>query len=229
MKREESVSFDAHDYDQRYRDGYGVAYPESHIIRIHKLILEPELGISGGSVFDFGCGTGAHLRYFAAHSFVPFGCDTSATAIGRCRASMPEFRDHFFVTPVHPDLKSLRPDCTVDVFLANQVLYYLEDDAIRRTVAQAYELIRPGGVFIATMMSYSCWYARHITGEVGDFKRVELTTTRQPPVTLVNFKTRESLSDLFQPFRKLHIGSYGSWIREEEGSTDHWIFVGVRD
>jgi hypothetical protein len=55
---------------------------------------------------------------------------------------------------------------------------------------------------------------------------VRLDTPRQKGELLINFKTREQLRDLFQPFVPLHIGSYGSLVREEEGSTDHWIFVG---
>ena len=69
----------------------------------------------------------------------------------------------------------------------------------------------------------------YITGEKGDFKKIQMNTARQKESMFINLKERDSLEELFQPFRKLHIGSYGNHIREEEGSTDHWIFVGVRD
>ena len=55
---------------------------------------------------------------------------------------------------------------------------------------------------------------------------MRLDTPRQKGELLINFKTREELARLFAPFVPLHVGSYGSHIREEEGSTDHWIFVG---
>ena len=54
----------AEDYEQRYRSGYGLQYPESHVIRVHKQILEWELGVRTGTAFDFGCGAGANLKYF---------------------------------------------------------------------------------------------------------------------------------------------------------------------
>jgi SAM-dependent methyltransferase len=222
-------SYNAQDYESRYKQGYGLQYPESHVIRVHKHVLEWELGIRGGSVFDFGCGAGANLRYFAEQSFVPHGCDTSATAVAACKRAMPRFADNFHVSSVHPDLMRLAGKGKLDVFFSNQVLYFLTDDAIRDVVRQAHALVRPGGVFVATMMSWSCFYSHHIVGKEGDFRRVELNTPRQKMSTLINFKEGRELPALFAPFRKLHLGSYGSWVREEEGSTDHWMFVGVRD
>lgn len=82
---------------------------------------------------------------------------------------------------------------------------------------------------MATMMSTSCWYARYAIGRDGDFTIIQLETPRLRERTLINFKRREDLEPLFAPFRKLHIGWYASQIREEEGSTDHWIYIGVRE
>ena len=222
-------NFNALDYERRYQEGYGVVYPESHIIRIHRHILDWELNVESGRIFDFGCGLGAHLKYFATHSFIPYGCDTSHTAINYCKSLMPDFESHFFVTPTVPDLLELLGTQKFDIFLSNQVFYFLNDCDIRNIVEQAYSFVRSNGVFIATMMSYSCWYSRYIVGTVGDLKQVEFSTPRCNDSNLINFKYKDELVDLFSPFRKIHLGSYGSHIREEEGSTDHWIFVGLRD
>ena len=83
------------------------------------------------------------------------------------------------VTPLVPDLPALFPGLAVDVFLSNQVLYYLEDRDIRRIVSGARTLVRPGGVFIATMAARSCWYARYATEQLGDFSKIVLATPRQ--------------------------------------------------
>lgn len=221
--------FSAQQYEQKYQQGYGLVYPESHIIRVHRHILEWELKLTSGQIFDFGCGSGAHLKYFADHGFIPYGCDVSETAITHCQKLMPSFTSNFFVTPVNPDLTGVVPAGQFDIFLSNQVLYYLDNQGIRDIVQQVYTLVRPGGVFVVSMMAYSCWYARYITGEAGDFKKIEMDTPRQKETMFINFKDREDLSDLFQPFKKLHLGSYGNHIREEEGSTDHWLFVGIRE
>jgi len=222
-------TFNAEDYEKRYQTGYGLTYPESHIIRVNKQILEWELNLTSGKVFDFGCGAGSHLKYFAEQGFTPYGCDTSATAIERARQLLPAFAEQLLVTPVHPNLPATFPGLTFDIFLSNQVFYFLDDAGIKEVVQQAHALVRPGGVFIATMMAYSCWYARYIVGESGDFKRINLDTPRQKGELLINFKERLALPDLFAPFKPLHLGSYGSHIRQEEGSTDHWLFVGLRE
>ena len=223
-------TYNAKWYEQKYQEGYGVIYPESHIIRVHKHILEWELHLTSGKIIDFGCGSGANLQYFDCCGFIPCGCDTSANAIDQCKKKMPKYANNFFVTPpVKPDLCNFVEGKGFDVFLSNQVLYYMSDDDIKHIVHQAHALLKPGGVFVATMMSYSCWYARYIVGEVGDFKQVAISTPRINETTFINCKNKEELPNLFLPFRSLHIGSYGSHIREEEGSTDHWIFIGCRD
>ena len=216
-------------YEEKYRQGFGLTYPESHIIRVHRQILEWELKIACGSMFDFGCGSGGNLKYFTKQGFTPYGCDTSATAVAGARALLPEHAARIVVTPLVPDLPALFPGLAVDLFLSNQVLYYLEDRDIRRIVDGAHALVRPGGVFVATMMARSCWYARYMTERVGDFSRVVLDTPRQRETMLINFKEREELPALFSPFRPLHVGFYTWQIREEEGAHDHWVFVGARE
>lgn len=226
MKEE---NYTAKSYEEKYRQGYGLSYPESHIIRVHRHILEWELKMESGKIFDFGCGSGAHLKYFSDHGFVPYGCDVSATAITTCRDLMPEYGTNFFITATDVDLTKLTQERDFSIFLSNQVLYYLDNDGIRKIVEQAHDLVQSGGVFVVSMMAYSCWYARYITGQSGDFKIVDLKSPRQTEKTFINFKHREDLEELFQPFKKLHLGSYGSHIREEEGSTDHWLYVGIRE
>jgi len=221
-----TTTYNAEDYEKRYRDGYGLQYPESHIIRVNKQILEWQLKMEGGRVFDFGCGAGAHLKYFADHGYEPSGCDTSETAIDAARRVLPKWSANLKVTPVNPDLPALFGAKPFDLFMTNQVLYFLDDKGIASVVEQAHRMVRPGGVFVATMMAPTCWYARYIEGERDGFKVVRLDTPRQKGELLINFKERGELARLFAPFAPLHVGAYGSHIREEEGPTDHWIFVG---
>ena len=222
-------TFSATEYEKKYREGYGVVYPESHIIRVHRQILEWELGIKGGNLLDFGCGNGSHLKYFSDNGFETYGCDTSATAVEQCRRLLPQHPERFQVSEVVPNLERMFPGLSLTVFLSNQVLYYLDDAAIRGIVAQAHKMVRPGGVFVASMMSYGCWYARDVLGSEGDFKKLQITSPRQTETMLVNLKQREEIEPLFLPFRRLHLGSYTWHIREEEGGHDHWLYVGVRD
>ncbi len=222
-------TYNAEDYETRYKKGYGHAYPESHIIRIHRQILEWELNLSPGKIFDFGCGTGANLGYFLNQGYQPYGCDTSATAIEQCKKYMPSHANNFYNTEVSPNLVQLMGEESLTVFMSNQVLYFLSDEDIKKVVEQAYKMLKPGGVFIASMMSYACWYIRQVSGVVGDFKELKFTSPREKGITsMINFKHKDELPSLFSPFKKLHLGSYANHIREEEGPTEHWLFVGIK-
>ncbi|TEY02793.1 methyltransferase [Campylobacter sp. US33a] len=63
-------------YTQKYdENGYGLLYPDSHVIRFYERILKYKLGITSGNLLDFGCGNGVHSRYFLSKGFKPFGVD----------------------------------------------------------------------------------------------------------------------------------------------------------
>lgn len=222
----------AEEYEAQYRaESYLPVYPEGQIVRAHRHVLEWELGIGDGTMFDFGCGGANNARYFADQGFVPFGCDSSAAAIDHARRLLPEFADNFFVvSATEPQLLDRVAPGEVDVFVSNQVLYYLDDAGIHWVAEQAAEMLRPGGAFVVSMMAPTCWYSRFATGEQGDFTRIEMQTARLKGTFFINFKERDELPDLFQPFRKLHIGFYNlGQIREDEGPTDHWLYIGVKE
>jgi SAM-dependent methyltransferase len=218
----------ATEYEAMYQKGYGLVYPDGHIVRLYRHILEWELKLTKGRLFDFGCGSGSHLKYFSDHGFEPYGCDTSQTAIERCRKLMPGREDHFFVNEVIPDLLRRYADGFFDMFLSNQVLYFLDTAGIKEITRQAYEILKPGGVFAVSMMPRACWYSRHVTETKGDLSKVVLDTSRQVSELYINFREPTEWQALFAPFRKLHIGSYSWHIREDEGAHVHWLFVGVR-
>lgn len=222
-------SYESKHYEEKYSAGYGTLYPEGQIIRAHKQVLEWELNFPAGKILDFGCGTGANLKYFVDQGYEPYGCDTSATAIGRCKKSLPAYQSNFVTSLAEPNLERDFPGLGFDLFLSNQVLYYLDDVSIAKLAQQAHAKLRKGGVFIASMMANSCWFADNVVGKEGDFSKVELSTARLKQTTLINFKDRDELLDLFSPFRKLHLGIYGANVREDEGRADHHLFIGIKD
>lgn len=213
-------------YDTKYQQGYGLVYPDGHVIRFHRHILEYEVGLRGGTMFDYGCGTGSHLHYFAQHGFTPYGCDVSPTAIERCKALMPAQADNFHVVPSVPRLREYFSG-DFDLVFSNQVLYFLNDRDMGTILSQLYDLLKPGGIFFATMIAPTNYYAQFVEGTEGGLSKVVLRG-RLNEIQCVNFKTREQVLALFTSagLARLHLGYYGAVIREDEGPTDHWMFVG---
>jgi len=223
---ETAYSVTVETYESKYKSGYGLLYPDGHVIRFHRHILQYELGITDGKILDYGCGTGTHLLYFKRNGFTPYGCDISPTAISTCRRRMPAYRDNFHVIPPLPNLRRLFPP-SFDVVFSNQVLYYLDDADLRNIVGQFHDILAKGGIVFVTMMAPTNYYSRFVVGKEDGLSKVTLTG-RLNETTYINFKTKEQILRLFEAegFSKLHLGFYGSTIREDEGPTDHYIYVG---
>ena len=213
-------------YEDQYQNGYGYQYPEGHVIRVHFTILKSELGMSGGKILDYGCGTGANLQYFQQNSYTPFGCDTSSTAIQKIKSRMPKYANNFHVVPSVPKLRDNFSD-SFDVIFSNEVLYYLNDTDIRNLTRQFYDMLKPEGVFFATMISPENYLHKFVVSTKGDLSKVELHG-RINQTTYINFKTKMECLEIFKEFTKLHLGWYSSIVREEVGRTDHFIFVGKK-
>ena len=48
-------------YTQKYdKEGYGLQYPDGHVIRFYERILKFQLHKISGNLLDFGCGNGIH-------------------------------------------------------------------------------------------------------------------------------------------------------------------------
>ena len=217
----------ADEYDNKYQNGYGVQHPEGHVIRFNHHILQYELGMTNGNVLDYGCGNGTHSVFFKNQGFTPFGCDVSPTAIAQAKSALPEYQSNFHTVESVPKLSDIFPE-KFDLILANQVLYYLDDDGLKNLIEQFHDILKPGGVIFATMMATTDYYHSLIRTEVGGLSEVFLPG-RLDLTTHINFKTRDDVLDAFSNFQKLHMGNYSHMIREDEGVSDHWMYVGQKN
>ena len=219
-------------YDGKYERGYGLNYPDGHIIRINEHVLKYELGVTGGKILDFGCGVGQHLEYFAKNGYVPYGCDVVESAIKQCKAVMPEYSENFYVNESVPNLKDYFNE-EFDVIFSNQTLYYLTDEDINNLVSQFYNMLKPGGVFFATMIAPENYMNNpkppsSVERFEGGLTKCTLRG-RVNDTTYVNFKTKEEMLKMFDVFKKIQVGWYSQITREQEGQTDHHIFIGKKE
>ncbi|ALP52648.1 hypothetical protein Tel_05520 [Candidatus Tenderia electrophaga] len=213
-------------YEQAYSGGYGIQYPEGHVIRVFNKILKGDLGLpakQGSRLFDFGCGNGTHARFFFENGFDVYGMDVSETAIAACKARLPEIQDQFFIAQPDP-ANNPELEQRFDVALANQVLYFLSPTDMRHSVDYLYHHMHPGAVLVATMVGTKNYYYNYATAQQDGLHRVELPTGKTLHIQFT--ADRDELIDKFRPFEPMHIGYYDSVIYEREGSGFHFLYVG---
>lgn len=214
-------------YDAAYKQGYGLQYPDGHIIRIYHKVLKNAFenkNTENLSLFDFGCGTGAHSLYFQDLGFNVFGVDVSKEAINTCKAHFEKNENRFQVVDAKPWKEPPFQDKCFDLVLANQVLYFFSESDLQQTVENLFQITKPGGFFIATMMGTKNFYFDYGTLQEDGIYRVELPNGK---LLNINFTdSPENLIEKFKPYTTEHVGYYDSQIVETEGSGFHYIFIG---
>lgn len=215
-------------YDKKYQSGYGIFYPDGHVIRFYEKFLKYELGIDGSShpkLLDFGCGNGTHLAYFQTKGFDVYGLDVSEAAIRTAKDRFPEIEEKIALIQQNDDLLNIF-DIKYDVIFSNQTLYFLSNTELNSRLSQIYEMLLPGGVVYFTMMgSENYYYSLSKPIENGDGFRSVTVTGRLNQTLLINFiDDFEDLKKRFGLFTPFYTGFYDCSARE--GSTFHYQFIG---
>ncbi len=122
----------------------------AHII--HSLINHYCHLAKGSTVVDVGCGTGGFLSELA-REYTAVGTDTSALAIEYCRKRGLEHL-HLGTLDDFP-----RERYAVDAVTMLDVIEHIEDD--HGVVKQVYDLLKPGGYFIASVPANKWMWSAH--------------------------------------------------------------------
>jgi SAM-dependent methyltransferase len=114
-----------------------------HIVGARQMVrLVPR----GGTIVDFGCGTGRFVRYFGAKGFRVVGTEITPAMLGEAeRFGLPEGAEIVCTDGVHIPL----PKSSVDGIWCCAVLRYaaLVDEPVIRDIAdEMFRVLRPGGV-----------------------------------------------------------------------------------
>lgn len=111
---------------------------------------------------------------------------------------------------------------------SNQTLYYLNDADMHEVLTQLFDMLKPGGVIYASMISPNSSYAKCVEETVDGLSKVVLRG-RLEKTTYANFKPGQEVYRLFTShgFSKVQLGYYGYLIREDEGPREHHFFVGT--
>lgn len=224
-------------YDRKYEQGYGIRYPESHIIRIYNY-LERKYRLSereDRTLLDFGCGNGTHSVFFEEKGFRCYGVDISKRAIEQYnknlnRSSDKRIReDQGDIRGFHIEEEAsmrLPEGLRFDIILANQSLYYISDRRLQDRLGEFDMLLKEEGVVVFTMMSEANYYFSHIVkGHEKNGMSLVRLRGRLNEDAYINFvKDEKELEKKFARFEKDRIGIYDFTM--EEGSSQHYYFVG---
>ena len=221
----DNLIFTKNYYDKKYASGYGIQYPEGHIIRIYEYFLKHELGLlKGTKLFDFGCGNGVHSQYFYSKGYQVYGVDISSKAIADCKKRMPKIASHFKLIKPGEDVGKTF-GMKFDVVLANQVLYYLSSEQIQETLEQLHGMLYKGGYIVATMIAGKNHYY-NLSKKIDGLTKVKIKGRLNEVFYLTFTKSEKDLLKEFSVFKPYFYGHYDFSTRE--GSTLHYYFIGKK-
>jgi len=222
-------------YEHWRQQRYEAENVESFVFRVYGRVFNAQFGIDGSKgekLLDFGCGSGAALKFFHKKGFDVFGVDISEDAIQRCKDWMPEISDHFALINPQSKAEDVFFGGGYDVVIAIQSLYYLSDSDMMIRLDSIYNQMKKGGLIYATMMGTRCdWFFENSVEHKDGLMKVNFSTTRlNVRDRFINFtEDEEDLLNKFKMFRKVHIGYYDAKYREDEGSDFHYTFIGIKD
>ena len=150
-------------YSDKYQEGYGLMYPDGHVIRFYEKFLKYEFGIDGSrgeKLLDFGCGNGVHSEFFASKGFKVWGVDVVPQVIELAKKRMPKFANNFHVIEPNQDINKLLNE-KFDILFANQSLYYLSRTNLAKTLEQMDSMLNPKGIVYFTMIGTKNYYFKY--------------------------------------------------------------------
>ena len=219
-------------HNKTFGSGYGILYPEGHIIRVYEKILRHEVGLSRQEnikLLDFGCGNGTHCEYFLSKGYEIYGADANSTAIEQCQKRMPELTSHFQIIDPEPSKKRVFFGGNFNVILANQVLIYFSDIYLDNCIQSLFNQLCSDGIFIASMIGTQHYLFKNSQKVENGLYKVE-TSGNVESVSYINFcASKEELIERFRLFKPLHVGYYDFQISEDEGNCFHYLFVGKKE
>lgn len=199
LKNNEILRLNIKEYNKKYKKGYGIKYPEGHVIRHSKYFKNKK------SILDFGCGSKTHMEFFFNLGIKKiYGVDT-ANMINKIKSK--KFK--LFKIGPNEDLTKLIKN-KLDVIFANQVLYYLDDKTLNFYLKQFNYLLKKNGLLYSTWLAPKHYYYYNSKKLKGTNMRKLTFNSRLKETTYINFKKIKNIERLLikNKFKTLHFGHY---------------------
>ena len=215
-------------YEKKYADGWYPLYPEGDIIRIYQHYFAEKLAnIEKPKILDFGCANGTTALFFKSKGFEVFGLDVVSDAINESKRRLPDEKENFKLIEHAQDIENLF-STKFDIILSRQVLYYLSESELKRTLEQFNKMLNPEGYVYFTMVGTQGYYYKFAKPEINDGLQEVVLSGRLNETTYINFvESEEQLSKMFEIFKPQVIGYY-DMVLPNEGSSFHYYYIGKK-
>ena len=211
-------------YEKKYQTGYGLKYPDGHVIRLYEKFLKYEYGFTSGKILDIGCGNGMHLSYFKSKGFETYGFEFSKTAVDLSKDLFPEVSSNIKVGDFTEKIDYFN-GLKFDFIFSNQVLYYADRKQLEKAIQQIDQILNPNGMVYFTMLGTQNYYFKNsVPLPNSDLRRVTLTGRLDEVTDAIFIENEKELVDTFHLFDPLFIGHYDFTMRE--GSGFHFQYLG---
>jgi cyclopropane fatty-acyl-phospholipid synthase-like methyltransferase len=216
-----------------YDKGYEAENVESYVFRAYGRIFKHDFGLDGSKgekLLDFGCGSGASLKFFKSKGFNVYGVDISEVDIQRAQSRMSDIKENFLVIPPKPSANDLFFGGQFDVVISIQTLYFLSNSDLQVRLKTLYDMMKPGALIYASMMGTQAYFSKYATPAEDGLSKIEFSNDR---ISYKDFyvnliKNKRDLEEKFSIFKKVYIGYYDRDYRNE-GSEFHYTFTGQKN
>lgn len=216
-------------YEKRAKEGYGLAYPDGHVIRGWENYLKHWMPQGQAlRMLDFGCWNGTHARYFHDKGFAVAGVDIVDEPVRLAAEHNAPYGSDFHTITDDTDLSDLY-EPGFDLIFSNQVLYFLDDQTLAKRQAEFDALLGKGGFVFFSMMTRRNLFNDHSVGvrpdglEVIRFPEEHRFKGKETYVRFV--ESPAHIKALFCRFDCVAIGRYDVTFDLTE-SGEHLIFIG---
>lgn len=201
-------------------------YPPEEVVRFAASSFA-RIGDVPTRVLELGCGPGANVWFFAREGFDVHGIDGSSVAIKLARRRLEkEGLSATLVCGDFTDLRAYEPE-QFDAIIDVAALQHNRRDAIDTTMAQARDLLKPGGMLFSMLVSSGSWgdgLGREL--EPGTFDEIS-----EGPLSGTGVARFSTIDDVRWHFRRFEDVSIECSARTLEGRSrlySHWVATGVR-
>lgn len=210
---------------KNWQRGYDAPNVESWVFRWYGRILKGKLGVTSGTMLDWGCGQGAAVDFFRRHGFDAYGVDIAKPDIERGQEIFPEVK--LKLIGDKPDMAPFFPGVKFDVVISIQSFYFLSPEHIATVVKSLHSQMNPDAILYASMIDTTHKLFRNSTPTDNGMRHVKADFGRKAVDSyLTPVSSKEELAALFPGFEPVLIGYYDhDW---GEGSEKHWHITAKR-